>query len=168
MGRYGDSIRICIYCASCNIGYSSEQIKSRVVVMTKRISVKHIVLSSLLLAGVNAQGKVCPKLEAANDYAEAEEILTRMSETMPKSEGYDTCDFTVTFDDGNTYVGTFALYHKSVARNLSLKEHIGDYCRYAANLVKPAHLNDEMWAKAKEVNSSTAHKFISLVENYDV
>lgn len=77
-----------------------------------------------------AEGRIdgCRAISVVGDnlWQRANEILQRWGTTAPeKGEGYDKCDFKVTFDDGEEYEGRFDL--QSSGRDTdgcNLSEHI--------------------------------------------
>lgn len=125
-------------------------------------------VKSIKITRAEGPSALCGISELAQTWEGAEEVLTRWSETVQARIGYDKCDFVVTFDDDDTYTGTFDLYHTSVAKNLSLKKHIGDYCRFSANLMRPEHFSDGMWAQAQISHTSFAEDYKKFIEGYDV
>ena len=63
----------------------------------------------------------------------ADRILIRWSHTAPKAGGYDKCDFTVTWEDGETYNGRYDLKHHAVEFP-NLAKHVYDFAMFHAGL----------------------------------
>lgn len=73
----------------------------------------------------------CNKPKVAHSWIEADSILHRWSNTAPEHGGYDKCDFTVVFEDGETYEGRYDLVHwRCEAPNLA--NHISSFVNYLA------------------------------------
>ena len=69
-----------------------------------RIKVKEIWLER-----VEGPRKECGQV-TVRSFMEADEVLKRWARTAPgKDGGYDKCDFTVTYTDGETYAGRYDL-----------------------------------------------------------
>jgi hypothetical protein len=82
---------------------------------------------------VRAEGLIneCNKPKVARSWAEANAILFNWSRTAPEHGGYDKCDFTVIFEDGQEYKGRYDLVHYR-REHPSLARHVKDFVRYLA------------------------------------
>lgn len=131
--------------------------------MASPVNVKSIVLTRLE-GPVPATG-----LEAtAESYDQANAILLEWSDTAPINGGVDKCRFCVTFEDGETYSGTYGLKHWDAAPFLSLKQHIRSYCRHQAGLQRPEHVSDGVWAMTQARLASQQSQYRSFLNHYNV
>jgi hypothetical protein len=66
-------------------------------------------------------------------------ILLRQWATTcsPAAIGYDKTDFTITYEDGETYEGSLDLKHPERGKNESLEGHIRDHCLYSSGQKMP-------------------------------
>lgn len=103
---------------------------------------------------------------SAWDRADAQ--LRAWSHTAPgKGGGYDKCDFTVTFADGETYKGRYDLHHMevetpSLARHVrgELEFYTGDHC--------PAHMSAADYARVRAYSGHTPEEFRAYLATYEI
>lgn len=88
------------------------------------VPVKEIVI-------IRAEGPtaLCGKPQRAGSWIEANTILRQNARTAPKGGAYDKHDFTVTFDDGETYQGRYDLHFEGP---YDLAGHVRDMIGYLA------------------------------------
>jgi hypothetical protein len=121
-----------------------------------------------------AEGPVaeCVKVELAGADAmmKAQVQMIRWSHTAPKDGGYDKCDFTVTFDDGQTYKGRYDLVRSGRNDgNETIAEQVRNYIGFLAGELRPAWMDDAQWSSARcryEDNglATEARKFLEAYE----
>ena len=78
----------------------------------------------------------------------AQLILGELGLTAPTSEegGYDKTDFTVTWEDGETYKGRFDLQRGGVNDDGDcLWEQVGQFLGFLAGTYRPGWMDDEQW-----------------------
>ena len=84
-------------------------------------------------------------LTGPDAWNKANSLLLRWSYTAPKGGGYDKCDFTVKFVDGETYNGRYDLKHYSIEYP-RLDDHVYDFVRFHAGQW-PSWMNEEQYAE---------------------
>jgi hypothetical protein len=114
----------------------------------------------------------CVKVEFAGADAmmKAQTQMIRWSHTAPKDGGYDKCDFTVTFDDGQTYKGRYDLVHSG--RNdggETIAEQVRNYIGFLAGELRPSWMDDSQWLRACQRHeadgmATEARKFLEAYE----
>lgn len=85
------------------------------------------------------------------DFHDANITLTVWSRTAPKDGGYDKCDFTVEFDNGDVYEGRYDLVHPSVDGLPDLRKHIRGSLEWMAAEQAAPHLPEEYRREAAEM-----------------
>jgi hypothetical protein len=106
-------------------------------------------------------------------WVEAAGVLARWSTTAPKGGAYDKCDFKITFEDGETYEGTYDLKHFSEER-ASLKDHVRKFVGCYSTLLRPPWTyregKEHYWEEMKErfIEDGTAGMMYWLASYYDV
>lgn len=81
-------------------------------------------------------------VKVASSFEEADQILRRWSHTSPKGGGYDKVDFTVYFEDGETYNGRYDMVHMDPG---NLRGHIRNFLEFNAGLWRPEHLTQKQY-----------------------
>jgi hypothetical protein len=86
----------------------------------------------------------------------------------PSRPGYDKCDFTVEFEDGNLYTGRFDAAHpdSSSYEQADLQKHIRDYVQFMAGLSRPSHMSADDYKRFMLSNDrrGDAVEFLKLYE----
>jgi hypothetical protein len=116
-----------------------------------------------LITITRAEGFVeeCDKPETATSWLAADAILRRWSNTAPKTGGYDKCDFSIVFEDGQDYKGRYDLKHWE-AETPDLAHHVRSFISYLSGkapawLLVPGkerylkHYNDKVAADTETV-----------------
>ncbi len=130
-------------------------------VTPKKIGVAKIVIERA--EGYTAE---CGIPHTATSYEEASKILLRMSHTAPDGGSCDKTDFTVTFEDGETYTGEFALKRYG---STSIGEHIWCFLSFHAGLRRPAHLSVELYQGfLARKDAGEAASCAAWLEKYDL
>ncbi len=93
---------------------------------------------------------------------EANTWLLKESVTAPEHGGYDKVDFTITFEDGETYSGHYVLKHFSKERP-DLIAHVRDFVRFSAGIDCPPHMTEESW---REYLHATEYYSPGVTENF--
>jgi hypothetical protein len=81
----------------------------------------------------------CGKPATVDSFGAADALLRQWSETAPASGGYDKCDFSIIWPDGDEYRGRYDLKHHS-AEAPSLTRHMIDLCDWYAGRAQPEHM----------------------------
>jgi hypothetical protein len=99
------------------------------------------------------EGKVteADKQVKREDFHAANIMLTIWSRTAPKDGGYDKCDFTVEFDNGDVYEGQYDLVHPSVGGLPDLRKHIRESLEWMAAEQAAPHWPEEYRRAAAEM-----------------
>lgn len=79
-----------------------------------------------------------------SSFEEADRVLREWSETAPKELGYDKCDFTITYEDGETYKGRYDLKHWATEYP-NLGKHVREFLTFHAGKRKPAWMTEEQY-----------------------
>lgn len=100
---------------------------------------------SIVLTRAEGPADSCGHPVAVASFAAADDLLRAWSETAPARGGYDKCDVTITWPDGETYAGRFDLKHSSCgAQSLAadmvetVAFYLGDAC--------PEHMTGAQYA----------------------
>jgi hypothetical protein len=82
--------------------------------------------------------------------------------------GYDKCDFTITFADGETYSGRADVM--ADGDDTDLGKHMRQFLGYLAGAVKPAHMKPEHWQQACSQNEAdgSAERARHYLATYDI
>jgi hypothetical protein len=71
---------------------------------------------------------------------QADQVLRRWSHTAPPvTGGYNKCDFTITWDDGETYSGRYDLQSVDSGARIDIAKHVRDYLSLLAGVSRPHH-----------------------------
>lgn len=94
--------------------------------MTELVKPKTITLT-------RAEGPInlCDKRHVVHSWPEANALLFSWSRTAPAHGGYNKCDFTIIFEDGETYEGRYDLVHFLV-EHPDLARHVRSHISYYA------------------------------------
>ena len=103
----------------------------------KKIQVKEIVI--IRAEGLSAE---CGKKHTVTSFEDSERILSYMSRTAPQGGGYDKCDFTVTFEDGESYTGRYDLKY---TRDETIAEHMRSFLTWYAGLTENPHCGQKQY-----------------------
>ncbi len=110
----------------------------------------------------------CPKvfndLEIANGFIWREHFRATQDKASGKLLGYFKTDFTLTFEDGETYSGRFDI--GSDARDLS--SHVIGFCEVYGGIKKPAHMTPERWEQFKKQYEKHAPDYRDFLNKYDL
>ena len=114
---------------------------------------------------------MCGKKAPVSTWKDADAIFSQIAQTAPTSGGYDKCDFTVTFEDGETYSGRMDIKGGDNA-NESLAQHIGQFAQFYAGLWKPDHLTqkqyDDFLRNNDSYNPGIAEEYKNFLSTYEV
>lgn len=98
-------------------------------------------------------------------------ILFRWSGTAPRNGGYDKCDFTVTYEDGETYNGRYDLVH-FLKEGPNLERHIRDHVECYSGRKVPVHYAGEKradWDRYfASVDEETKKSAADFLDNYEI
>jgi hypothetical protein len=107
--------------------------------------------------------------KTAHTWAAANQILREWSTTAPKNGGYDKCDFTIIFENGQQYTGRYDLMHWERAEP-SLEGHVAAFIGYCAGIRRPAWMNDDQWRQACRDNDKdgTTEAYLNFAQKYEI
>lgn len=88
----------------------------------------------------------CGVKEVAS-FAHASLVLGEWARTAPDAGGYDKCDFTVTWEDGEQYQGRVDLERKH-STGYDLRRHMREFLRFYTGEARPYHLTPEQYQRA--------------------
>lgn len=89
---------------------------------------------------------VTREFEGSDCWSRASAWLVSQGHTYPKTGGYDKHDFTVTFDDGETYEGRLDCQHWTLENtDLNVAKHVRDFIEFHAGERRPAHMSVEQY-----------------------
>jgi hypothetical protein len=107
------------------------------------------------------------------DYFAANAQLRAWSHTAPISRahgglgGYDKCDFTIEFEDGETYSGRYDL-QRHMDEGL-LQEHVQRFVKFHAGLYRPVHMTPESYENLlRQYGEETKKGFLEFLGKYDI
>ncbi|UOE58203.1 hypothetical protein [Cytobacillus oceanisediminis] len=81
-----------------------------------------------------------------SNWDEGNLVLRSMAKTAPDCGGYDKTDFVITFEDDETYIGTYDLKRKDM-HEADLKGHVLSHVGYYAGIQKPPWMKQEAYHK---------------------
>lgn len=97
----------------------------------------------------------------------ADQMLKLWARTAPEpGQGYDKCDFTVTWEDGETYTGRYDLKRHDQDFPELLAYHIRSFIEFYAGTHKPEWMKPEQY---QETIKGTDHaEYINFLNNYEI
>lgn len=115
---------------------------------------------------------VSRRFEGDTCWEQVNQQLVKWAHTAPKL-GYDKCDFTIFFADGETYQGRFdneRLDHPD--REKSLAEHVLSHARFCAGQFRPDHLSEEQYeqvlALAEQSTPGIKAEYTKFLTDYEI
>lgn len=124
-----------------------------------------IKVKSIRLVRAEGPAEECDKPQTVSSWLEANRVLRQWSETAPREGGYDKCDFTITYEDGETYEGRYDLKHWS-CEPPDLAEHVRGFVTFHAGRRKPAWMTDEEYES--RLPSIKKPEFEHFLEHYEI
>lgn len=110
----------------------------RTPIVYKYPMTEHLRLTKIMVNRAEGKHWECIKRDFTS-LAEAEAFLRKAAETAPVHGGYDKCDFTLTFSDGQQYDGRIDLTNEHTA-GYSISKHVRDVCEFHAGVRCPSHI----------------------------
>lgn len=102
----------------------------------------------------------------------AQLILGEMGQTAPTAEegGYDKTDFTITWEDGETYKGRFDLIRGGINDGGdTLWEQVAHFLGSLAGTRRPSWMSDEQWDKAQRLcREDQRNEALKFLEEYQI
>lgn len=100
----------------------------------------------------------------------ANHTLWRWAYSAPKSGGYDKCDVTVTWANGETYEARMDIKHPSCSGNdLDVAAHIRQHVGFYSGLVRPYHLTPAQYTAALAYTSEAERaECVAYLETYQI
>lgn len=91
----------------------------------------------------------CGPAQPVTTWTDADDILRNWARTAPdEGQGYDKCDFTVTWSDGETYTGRYDLRRHDMGFSNLLARHIRQYIEFLAGTHRPEWMTAEQYEQA--------------------
>ena len=109
----------------------------------------------------------CGPAEPVTTWMDADNILRKWSLTAPEFGGYDKCDFTITYADGETYTGRYDLKRHDIGFPELLARHIRGFVEFCAGLHCPSHMTTEQYREYLSDNNSTA-EYQDFLNRYEI
>lgn len=102
-------------------------------------------------------------------FEDADQKLLEASLTAPETGGYDKTDFAITFDDGNTYQGTYDLKHFRVDYP-NLRKHVVGHLEMIAGYTVPSWMSSSQYDNFMQNNEDQgiAAQCRDFLDDYDV
>lgn len=85
------------------------------------------------------------KNQSGNVWVMADSLIHGMAQSTHEGAGYDKCDFTVTFSDGETYSRRFDMTHEHTVGAGLLAEHINGWLEFCTGDKKPDHMSEKQY-----------------------
>lgn len=127
-------------------------------------------VKSITLTRGEGPAAECDRPQTVSSWTSANRVLRQWSETAPKDcQTYDKCDFTITFEDGETYEGRYDLKHWACGYP-DLAKHVRDFVAFYAGQYKPAWMSEEQYREFLETPhfKKTKSEFEHFLENYAI
>lgn len=103
----------------------------------------------------------------ATTWKEADAILKAWAKTAPgPHEGYDKCDFWVTWADGENYQGRYDLKRHDTDFLELLARHIRDFIQFYAGTHKPQWMTQQQYAEA--IKGTDHAEYIKFLNDYEI
>ena len=135
--------------------------------MSEKIKVKSVYLNRA--EGPCASCGPCT-FEGPDAMRDAQRQMYSWGITAPDpGNGYDKCDFIVTFEDDDTYQGRYDL--QSTGLNDSgetIGQQMVNFVSFLAGLMRPAWMNDKEWARSREMHKAEESECLEWLEMYEV
>jgi hypothetical protein len=103
----------------------------------------------------------------ADSWAHADTVLHRWSESVARDGGFDKCEFTVEWEDGETYQGRFDLVNWRDAEP-DLAKHVRELAYFYTGRLRPNHMTPEVYAAFLEERSAVQVVYGGLLANNDL
>ena len=100
------------------------------------ITMQKIQVKEITITRAEGPSAECGNKHVVTSFADSERILSAMSRTAPQGGGYDKTDFTVTFEDGESYTGRYDLKYE---RDETIAEHMTSFLMWYAGLTQNPH-----------------------------
>lgn len=105
----------------------------------------------------------CRTVEVA-DFPAAEKVLSGWARTAPKGGGYDKCDFTILYEDGQEYKGRYDL---TFEREETLAGHMLNWLEWCGGIAKNPWCGPQKYAEIMARSSETEQaEFIEFLNTY--
>jgi hypothetical protein len=126
-----------------------------------------IPVKSILIDRAEGPVDLCgPQL--VTTYEEASRVFAVIAQTAPDGGGYDKCDFTVTFADGEKYEGRADIQRQHLG-GYHLGDHMKQFLGYLAGTYRPAHVvKDSDWKEICDRNAERAPDAVAFLAKYDL
>lgn len=102
-------------------------------------------ISSIVIDRAEGPSDLCGE-RTFTTLKEAEAFLKEAAQTAPDTGGYDKCDFTIKWADGEVYSGRADIQRKHSITGYSLKAHITDFISFVGGWSRPDHLTPAQYA----------------------
>lgn len=108
--------------------------------MSEKIKAKEIVFSR-----AEGPSDECITVSCSS-FGEVNRVINQAARTAPALGGYDKCDFSVVFEDGETYKGRYDMVRDDMTRTGMLEQHMRSHMEFYAGLSCPPHMTAEEYA----------------------
>lgn len=100
--------------------------------------------------------------------AEADAVLRRWALTAPADGCYDKCDFTIAFEDGDTYSGRYDLKRHDAGHADLIGRHVRQFVEFYAGLWKPPHWSEEDYEREIRRDVERCLKYKEFLDKYEI
>ncbi|MBW5471551.1 hypothetical protein GPJ61_27575 [Brevibacillus formosus] len=97
-------------------------------------------------------------------WLDAEIEINQAALTAPDTGGYDKCDFTIEWQDGNTYKGRFDLQREHSMAQSPLKDHVMGFLRFLAGEDRPDHMTEQQYLPFISERREDARRFLQTYQ----
>lgn len=126
-----------------------------------------IPITKITLTRVEGPPKECVTKHATT-FTHANIILTAWSHSAPKDGGYDKIDFTVQYQDGETYCGRYDLIHWEGGEP-DLQAQVDHALHAYAGLRKPPWVETERYTRfLRRLGEDVITRFRHFLENHEI
>jgi hypothetical protein len=115
-----------------------------------------------------AEGRIeeC-KSYTVTTWAKTDSILRSWARTAPdEGQGYNKCDFTVTYEDGETYTGRYDLKRHDMGFTDLLGYHIRSFVEFCAGQHKPDHMTAAQYQEY--LSDSNKEEYAQFLLKYEI
>lgn len=126
-------------------------------------------VKSVIIERAEGPNALCGKVHTFASCAEASAWLLSQSNTFPAKGGYDKHDFTVTFEDGETYSGRLDCKAFECKDNdLDVYGHMLDLARWMSGREKFPHCGKEKYDQMVTLyeKDGTKQSFVDFMDKY--
>jgi hypothetical protein len=126
-------------------------------------------MSKIEIARGEGPSAECGKTATVLTWAGSDRVIQQWAKTAPgPNQGYDKCDFIVTWENGETYTGRFDMRQHDTGYSNHLPRHIRNLVAFYAGLEKPDHMTPAQYRQflASETTPAEMESARQWLEQY--